>query len=152
MIREEPGFTTQSVLQKLGNIEEDSMSKFISRLSLNFSSSDYIASVERNEILEEKDTETDSYVFTNGCGLIDRDFLNEALKGKIKGGSSGIQIRMGGWKGVLTGVDLNRLGYPPHIKVVVRNSMKKFNTIFRENRVDINMIRAFSYSPAFFNN
>ena len=59
---------------------------------------------------------------------------------------------MGGYKGILIATDFSYFDYGKTIKIVVRPSMRKFETIYIDNEVTLDVIWGCTYSPAFFNN
>lgn len=97
-----------TVIKTLGNFEKSkTVSKNASRKGQAFSSAIKAASLSvGTEIKEIDDYLVGQYNFSDGCGLIRQDLLDEIVQKNFNQSTcSAIQIRMGGYKGMLMGFD-----------------------------------------------
>ena len=94
----------QSIMDSLGEFEDTKVSKNAARKGQAFSSAFNVATLNlENDIERAEDFKTDNgkYIFSDGCGEIDRKLAIDIARnhyGVIK--CSAFQIRMGGFKGV----------------------------------------------------
>ena len=102
-----------------------------------------------SDIKEISDIERNDYSFSDGWGLIDSHFFKKEILRKYFKHSlwSAIQIRIGGYKGVLMTADLSDHSQ----KILVRKSMRKFELNPLQIDVDLEVIRLATYSPGYLN-
>jgi len=86
-------------------------------------------------------------VVTDGCGFIRESFLNKNLKNLNLKPTSAIQIRMGGWKGVL--LKLRDEYFETGVDVMVWESMWKFDCNFENQTLDL--IKTADYMKLYLN-
>ncbi|CAI2372647.1 unnamed protein product [Moneuplotes crassus] len=151
-MNEVPGELEYSTfIKSLGNFsKEKSIFKGIARRGQAFSSSVATAKLEiSNQIIEVPDIERNGYTFSDGCGEIDKEFFEEKiLKKHFKHSMcSAIQIRMGGYKGVLLATN-NLAG---NCKVLTKKSMNKFELPESQTEVNLEVIRLATYMNGYLN-
>ncbi|KAJ6529659.1 RNA dependent RNA polymerase-domain-containing protein [Mycena capillaripes] len=145
MIFESDEFTADNVRATMGNFSlERSVAKFSARMGLCFSSSCLVVDLQPEHIETVPDIRHGKYTYTDGVGNCSPELA--ALCAKILGSSeanpSAIQIRMGGFKGVLS--------VKPSLtknQVCVRPSMKKFDS----QQCGLGVMRVSHYAPAHLN-
>ena len=123
------------------------VSKNASRKGQAFSSAIKAATLEVGTDLQEIDdikTFDDKYTFTDGIGYIEPTLLNKIAFITYKYPViSAIQIRMGGYKGVLMGCNMLEMG----VKVYARPSMRKFE--MDDKKVDLEVVRLATYAAGY---
>ena len=119
-----------------------SFSKFLSRLSQNFTSTNNFSGEFEYNIIN--DITNNENIYNDGCGMISYELMKDVCNSLNKGEfASAIQIRFKGAKGVLF-VNKKIQGK----KIMLTNSMVKFNC---ENSNDLEVIRFSKYSSGYLN-
>lgn len=137
-------------LSHLGDFSSSkTIEKFSKRYSQRFSTSFPTIELDFDEYLVVNDdlTEDGKFEFTDGIGLIREKTADEiSLKLGLQHNPNIYQFRFGGFKGVLVGMpdsifenNLEKNGHrdDPNIKVIFRNSQKKFEYPKRTETLDI---------------
>lgn len=147
-ICETDGLNYEKVMKSLGDFKNvKTVSKNASRKGQAFSSTIKVGTLALGiEVINIKDVTKDKYVFTDGCGFIDQDYLNSIVQNFFgRPYCSAIQIRMGGYKGMLLGYDR----VEPGVKVYASASMKKFDYGSKSDEVDLEVIRLATFMPGY---
>jgi hypothetical protein len=109
------------------------------------SSSTPICTVSDEEFIVIKDISESGFEFSDGCGYASQEIMEKVAQKFDLHQTSAIQIRFGGFKGVLMAhPGLKNL---KGIQILFRESMKKFEGNLRE----LSVIRCATYSPAYLN-
>ncbi|CAI2372036.1 unnamed protein product [Moneuplotes crassus] len=151
-MNEVPGeLSYDTFIKSLGDFSgEKSIFKGIARRGQAFSSSVATQNLDINqEIIEDSDIERNGYTFSYGCGEIDKEFFEEkVLKQYFKHSMcSAIQIRMGGYKGVLLATNNLSDG----VKIKTRKSMNKFDLPEGYDVANLEVIRLATYMSGYLN-
>ncbi|KAL9645322.1 hypothetical protein ABK040_002521 [Willaertia magna] len=117
------------------DVKEINISKYISKLSLNFTSTIPTISICKEEFtIIEDETTNDGVLFSDGIGVISLQLAKQiSLALNLHYTPSAFQIRCLGFKGVLSVYDPSPLPKP----VTFRESMCKFNGDLNFNTIDI---------------
>ena len=118
-----------------------------SRKGQAFSSAIKVATLDLDTEIEEiPDIERNNFNFSDGCGFIDQALLDKiACETYNHSMCSAIQIRMGGYKGMLLGYDKCK----GSTLVYTRPSMKKFKYTGKHGKVDLEVVRLATYAPGY---
>ncbi|CAI2372025.1 unnamed protein product [Moneuplotes crassus] len=151
-MNEIPGkFDYDKFIYSLGDFsKEKSIAKGIARRGQAFSSSVATETLNvESEILEVPDIENNRYTFSDGCGEIDKEFFEEKILKKYFKHSmcSAIQIRMGGYKGVLLATN----NLEDESKILTRKSMNKFGLRPTQVQLTLEVIRLATYMNGYLN-
>ncbi|CAI2367875.1 unnamed protein product [Moneuplotes crassus] len=146
-----PHLVYDKVIKVLGNFDHvSSVSKNAARRGQAFSSAVTTVSLDLNKnILEEDDIKRNGFEFTDGCGEIDPLLLNQICESYFNGAMcSAVQIRMGGYKGMLMA---SQLFDGDDVQVKTRRSMRKFDLDPSIKSVDLEVVRLATYMPGYLN-
>jgi len=119
--------------------------KKLARQGQSMSSSTLIANIEQKDIKIIKDVGRNGFTFSDGCGFVSPEVMEQVAKIFECQQVSAIQMRYGGFKGVLMMNPALRGQDKP--KILFRESMQKFEG----NLEELSAIRCSTYSPAFLN-
>lgn len=146
----EEKITYDHVIRSLGDFEKETkLSKNAARKGQAFSSAIKAAELDyAKEVVEIDDIERNGYTFSDGCGEIEAKFAKNIVTNVFDTANChAFQIRMGGCKGVL----VCSKNFEGDVKVKIRKSMKKFDTVIDNNKVDLEVIRLATYSHGYLN-
>ncbi|KAF7300221.1 RNA-dependent RNA polymerase [Mycena kentingensis (nom. inval.)] len=147
MICEDPAsnFTADRVREQMGDFSgEKVVAKYSARMGLCLSATVPVAELDEDDVEELPDVKHGKYTFTDGVGNCSQDLANRcAIKlGSDRTEPSAVQIRMGGYKGVLS--------VHPHLtgnQVCLRPSMRKFLSPLR----GLGVMKVSGFAPAHLN-
>jgi hypothetical protein len=141
----------EDVIQSLGNFEKETkLSKNAARKGQAFSSATKVGElICATQVEEIEDIERNGKIFSDGWGEIKAEYAKQIARESFDYvHCSAFQIRMGGCKGVLVKSNNEFNG---DVKVKIRKSMKKFEQRKEDEKVDLEVIRAATYSCGYLN-
>lgn len=153
--KNEKKITCNTIRSWMGSFSHiKNVAKYSARLGQCFSSTINTRTIQKEDFQEIDDitSEDGKYIFTDGCGLISDTFAADMFKflpsiKKKKNKPIAFQLRFAGYKGMVVAYNFNSLGILSNKKLLLRKSMRKFES----THFNFEVIRTSSFRPLYLN-